>query len=157
MASRTRRQELSFRKKLAKLEEKKELISLLKSALASPVISGLVAYDIVLLQEKLMSQVPQGSGGTNSPSTASSSNPIASFLETFAKDFLVGTGILTQSTVNTISSLTSTPYALDFTALKTVILVYIASGGNLPGILQSSSSLLTTALQGIGIGATAAT
>lgn len=44
---------------------------------------------------------------------------------------------------------------LDFAALKLVILIYIASGGNLPGLLQQSSGVLGDMLKGLGLGSLA--
>ena len=115
-----------------------ELIKVLQVALSSPVISGTIAYGAVAIVENL---VKQSSPSQQQQQSTQTTNDL---LKTLAN--------LLPTNWNPLQALASGANALgdlgiDFIALKTAIILYIASGGNLAGLLTSSGNVLSTLLK----------
>jgi hypothetical protein len=148
-----------YAKALERVKQEGRWIDILKSILASPVASGTLVYLIVITLEKAQQS-------TSAPKTKISSGNIATSLGQEIQS--VFGGVLTGgASASAISEALTGPFggllqivvsstSFDLTALKAAIILYIASGGNLPGILQSSSSAITSIMSTLGAAAPAA-
>lgn len=139
---------LKLGRKALRLEEKKQWLQLLQNALASPVLSGVAAYFIVDIVEKAVVALSTPSSTTTqkTPQQQALSSFWGNFQKVFGTEMNVffnqfGLGAIASGTTNSLFAGT-----LDYTALKAVILVYIASGGNLAGLLSSGGNIISNLL-----------
>ena len=142
-ALRNRRAELRAVKRQQQIEKEKNVFELVKAAMQSPVLSGVLAFFMVSGIESLQSKASTIS--TTTVSTASTPKGIwGSFASDFEKFFNISAKNLIPGVaiIESITSNSNTLANVDYTALKAVILVYIASGGNLAGLLASGQNFL---------------
>ena len=149
-----RRTQLRLQKKALQIQSAAQQGELLKTALQSPVLAGTMAFLGVHFLETVVlaaaSKPKQAVGNTADQKAASlGSKSTFNFLGVLINPQTVlgqleaaiqgGTGSLAQGGSAGGVDLASIFTRLDFEALKLVILIYIASGGNLAGLLQSAS------------------
>lgn len=143
--------EKRLRKKELAIQERAQLLDLARSAFASPVISGVVAYGIVSVVEKLFEKTqttaPAGQPTPQQNELRALLKGLSQFLPTNWNP--IGGAVTSTEAVSALAG-------IDFIALKGAIIIYIASGGNLAGLLASGSNLLSTlpgVLKGVGLAA----
>lgn len=157
-AKRQRNREFKLRQRAMKLLENEKIYDLAKTAMQSPVLAGTGAFLLVHTIESasksgaLTSSIVKQQG--QQPQQAQSWFSL--FWSIFSNlaipgTAIPGTGAAGLSISGAATTLTDALKNLDFSALKLVILIYIASGGNLPGLLQQSGGILTDALKSLGI------
>lgn len=139
-----------------KQRETAQLLGLLEKMIQSPVLAGVLAYGLVSAGEKIAAYLPRSTAATSKTSqvntalTQAQSNPVVSAVESYANEFFkLLPGGLGQLFGATLSSQGINPSSLglssistsEFSALKLAIIAYIASGGNLAGLLSSIGSV----------------
>jgi len=115
------------------------VFKLLTAAVSSPVLAGVIAFGAVVAVEKLIPP-PVNSGSSGQTQT---SNAILQTIESFIPGFNTWNPI--QGVLSGAQAITD--LGLDFLALKTAIILYIASGGNLAGLLTSGGGLVSNLLK----------
>jgi hypothetical protein len=172
-AKRSYKEKLNYAKKLQKLALDEKWFDLARGVLASPVAAGTVSYLAVLAIEQISKKIAAAEMTLATPPGSPPATPPAppSILQSLEKDL---SGLLTGAITGTgsvVSSISGTSQAIlgalsgpmggllqialsgtatDLTALKIAILLYIASGGNLAGLLSSSSSAFSSIASAIG-------
>lgn len=158
-------------KKLKKLGSQEHWFDLAKTALTSPVIAGVASYGAVMAAEQLSNlifQFPLTSSAPAMPKTETAqAKSTQNILNILAQSLPPGLGDIfafgSQQTFKLIYGQPGqisgqlgefvktaggiNPFNLDFVALKAVILLYIASGGNLAGLLTSGGGLISSLLK----------
>lgn len=127
-----------------------EIIKLLGASMTSPVVAGTGSYLLVALLEMLTNSYYASTATAQQRKMNSDVSNVINLITSslppgLSQAFGLGAG-LSQSQLAG-----GNPLTVDFYALKGVILVYIASGGNLAGLLGSVSGFLKA-----GAGASAA-
>lgn len=176
---RSAKEKLKFAKKMAKLTEHEKWIPLAQTALSSPVIAGTAAFFLVSAVEKLQSSIQSAQQTTSTPPNPANQpvgygTPIQPLvqLENFFASITFGlvkpigtpnqvkmgaagaieTG-LQNNPINALAAFFGGNF--DYTALKAAILLYIASGGNLAGLLSSTGGILSSLLKPAAVAAEA--
>lgn len=149
--------------KLAGLTES-NVMDLLKGALTQPVIVGLIGYATVNQMPTLFSAIGKSSSSSSTTGTAGSSgtstvlnvtgNPIIDFFSGLVSSLLTGGKATTTGNVGgTGIGGTGIGYNIvsdiEIAALKGALLLYIASGGNLAGVLTAAGGPLSDALKAL--------
>lgn len=176
-----RRAQLRLQKKALSIEEKRGMIELTKTALQSPVLAGTAAFLTVHWLEGASHAAAAAAAATGSPVGNTADQRAAgqppsgmSFLQAAGGDWLKALGAFFaagKGSTFVLGAAPGTPAGnllggaanaaggtlfdlfknLDYAALKTVILLYIASGGNLAGLLQSSGGVVEGLIKGLGL------
>lgn len=142
---RERRRMRKLKDRIVTVMEQKNIVELAKTAMQSPVLAGTGAFLIV---SAVQSAVTASQAAGQPAHSGTPSNPLSVFLSVFEGGLsnalgplggLINTGVNVATGSGNLQGILSN---LDFDALKLCILIYIASGGNLAGLLQSSSGLL---------------
>jgi hypothetical protein len=143
-AVRTMRKSANVEKALLKLgikgESEKLLFETIRNFVSTPVGSGILAYLAVSAIEQLVAPPKVAAQDpTKNPTVNAVYNYAQSVIGIYEKVLPLGQlgGLLGNTLSGNLSA--------DFTALKIAIIVYIASGGNLAGLLSSGTNLLGSA------------
>jgi len=143
IANKAKRAELRLRKKALNIEQEAQFMRLLEAGMKSPVIAGTIAFFVVSAVEAGTNVVKGLNGEDTSTDKKATGKNLITWIE--------GNFNPLAGTENLITAL----QGLDFTALKAAIIAYIASGGNLAGLLTSVGGTATSVISALGLGTSA--
>ena len=139
------------------IKDRQMWVDLVRSAAANPAVAGTVMYFVVLGVEGAMHAYAQANSPAQKAAAAANKDYLGAILDAFLSGFWLSFGHSTgvadvvtagQSINRSIDDILK---GLDLAALKLALILYIASGGNLAGILQSGGSLLTDLFKTAGM------